>query len=213
MIYFAHRGDNRNFTENTIAAFRSSLRKNFRAMELDLITLKDQEVVIFHDDTLFRLAGDVSVAKNLNLEEFKSKFPDLATLHELEDLFSKAAVTVNFEIKDEAATLQKSIEIIRRFHDPVVSSFYTDIVENSIDAGLPSAYLFHKESDLLRGLNKLRSKRLHLNKEIILEGGAIIDILRDYEVYCYTVNDPEEVKLLQQYPFIKGIFTDKLIPE
>lgn len=213
MIFFAHRGDSRNYTENTADAFRSSLRKKFRALELDLITIADGTVVIFHDDTLGRLAGLNLRASELSLGQFRAYFPQLTTLDEFTELFSRADIIVNFEIKDSLATFRRAIGSIRKFRHPVVSSFMHEITESALRENFESAYLFDSESALLRKITGLKTKRLHLNKSIVLEGGATVDLLYDSEVYCYTVNDLQELRLLSGYPFVKGIFTDTLTPD
>ncbi len=213
MIFFAHRGDSTNYPENTVAAFRSSLRKKFRALELDLITIADGNVVIFHDDNLLRMTGNPATARDLTTEEFLNLFPDLTTLDEFTDLFSRADIIVNFEIKDSPLTFLKAAERMKKFRHPVISSFLPEAAEAALKEGFESAYLFHDEAGFLRNINRLKTGRLHLHKSVVLEGGATAELLRNYEVYCYTVNDPSELRLLSDREYVKGIFTDSLLPD
>ena len=54
---FAHRGANRIFPENTLTAFQAAFRLGATHLECDLTLSKDQELLIFHDDTLLRMTG------------------------------------------------------------------------------------------------------------------------------------------------------------
>jgi glycerophosphoryl diester phosphodiesterase len=49
----AHRGD-RDYTENTVGAFRSAIRAGADAIETDVRTTRDQRLVLMHDSTLGR---------------------------------------------------------------------------------------------------------------------------------------------------------------
>lgn len=71
--YITHRGYHcpKSAPENSMKAFTRALKEGF-AIELDIHLTKDQEVVVFHDDSLERMTGYV---KNINLctwEEIKA---------------------------------------------------------------------------------------------------------------------------------------------
>ena len=54
---FAHRGchsSERGIPENSIPAFRAAVEKNY-GIELDIHITKDNQLVVFHDDTLTRM--------------------------------------------------------------------------------------------------------------------------------------------------------------
>ena len=52
-----HRGGNEEKTENTIEAFQHASDLGFIFMETDVQATNDGEIVVFHDNTLNRLAG------------------------------------------------------------------------------------------------------------------------------------------------------------
>jgi glycerophosphoryl diester phosphodiesterase len=56
--YIAHRGlhDGRLIPENSLLAFEKALEKNY-AIEFDITISKDNEIVVFHDDDLYRLCN------------------------------------------------------------------------------------------------------------------------------------------------------------
>ena len=69
----AHRGifDNESVPENSILAFKKALDENI-PIELDVQLTKDNVLVVFHDDNLFRMTGkDIDIQK-VNYDEIKN---------------------------------------------------------------------------------------------------------------------------------------------
>ena len=65
LFYYAHRGlfDNKNSCpENSLAAFKHAVDKGY-GIELDVQLTKDNKVIVFHDDSLFRMCG---IEKTIN---------------------------------------------------------------------------------------------------------------------------------------------------
>jgi len=214
MICIAHRGD-RKFPENTKAAFDAAIQKGCLSMELDLVSLKDGQVVIFHDDNLLRFFHDRRMVKDLTLQEFRSINPDLMTFHEFVERYKDASIEINLEIKDSDKTLSSIADRIRELKNPVISSFRRDIVTKAISMGWKGAYLFEGALPLLWNYHSLCSNRIHINKEVLL-GNSLLNILcksllKNKDVYCYTVNQKGDAIKLQSMPFVKGIFTDTLL--
>jgi len=65
----AHRGDSKNFPENTIDAFLSAIKMNIDVIETDVHLSKDNVVVIWHDDTLDRNTNGSGRIEDHTLEE------------------------------------------------------------------------------------------------------------------------------------------------
>ena len=67
----AHRGlHNDKYPENSIGAFKRAIRKNY-IIELDVHLLKDDTVVVFHDDNLYRMCGKRKKIKDYTYPELK----------------------------------------------------------------------------------------------------------------------------------------------
>ena len=97
-VAFAHRGlhdPRRGVVENTLQAFGAACESGY-GMELDIQFSSDFEVVVFHDDTLARLAGDARRVDECTLAELKAfqlnGVPDahIPTLREVLDLVNGA---------------------------------------------------------------------------------------------------------------------------
>jgi len=210
MEFFAHRGDSRNCIENTRRAFESSLNLGFRAMEMDLAHLKDDTVVIFHDSDLGRLGRADCNIKSLTLAEFRALFPDLMTFAEFGELYADRDITINFEIKDGMRTFFLIRFELKKFKNVVISSFDKAIVDEAIRQGFEGGYLFEdiRELDGLREREALYlSKRLHIPFQPDMDH-ALLFALTEFDLYCYTVNDPGQARDLSVFPNVRGIFTD-----
>ena len=69
---FAHRGLHGNgVVENTLPAFRAAREKGY-GVELDVRLSRDGQVIVFHDDTLTRLAGDDRPCEALRYDELSA---------------------------------------------------------------------------------------------------------------------------------------------
>lgn len=101
----AHRGvyDNKNFIpENSIKAFKIAVEKKL-IIELDVHILRDNQIVVFHDDNLKRMTGvnkslkelSYDQIKNLNLLDTNEKIPLLKDVLKL----VKGKVPIIIELK------------------------------------------------------------------------------------------------------------------
>ena len=69
----AHRGLHdikKGIPENSMPAFEAALKKGY-LIELDIHILKDNSIVVFHDDNLKRMTGIDKKIKDLTYEEVK----------------------------------------------------------------------------------------------------------------------------------------------
>ncbi|MBI41349.1 MAG: hypothetical protein CMF59_17270 [Leptospiraceae bacterium] len=211
MKLFAHRGMHRIHTENTEAAFDEALRLGFRALELDLVRLKDGHIVLFHDDTLFRMFQIDERVQDLTLPEFQKYFPGLMTFQRFKEKYSSEPITINFEIKDDAETLHRVLPDLKGFAQPIISSFDWTIVNEALFLGFEAGYLFKDLDQSEASLFPFQSQRLHLP----YRGEALQDLKRSlepyssFELYFYTVNKRAHLSVLKQLPNFKGVFTDE----
>ena len=67
----AHRGDSRNYPENTLPAFESAVRMGIDVVETDIHLTKDGVLVIWHDPTLERNTDGSGRIEDHTLEELR----------------------------------------------------------------------------------------------------------------------------------------------
>ena len=71
VIVISHRGDWRNYPENSIPAIESVIRMGVDIMELDLKMTKDSVLVLSHDRTIDRCTNGKGPVSDYTLEEIK----------------------------------------------------------------------------------------------------------------------------------------------
>lgn len=68
----AHRGDSRNYPENTAPAFQAAIDLGVDVVETDVHLSADGEVVIWHDESMVSLTGDPRKIRELTVKELKT---------------------------------------------------------------------------------------------------------------------------------------------
>ena len=112
----SHRGihDNVKVPENSIEAFKKCIKKGY-IIELDVHLLKDNEIVVFHDDNLLRMTGVNKKIKNttykelqeLNLLNTKYKIPKLIDVLNLVD--GKVPLLIELKYDNPPSKLEKEL--------------------------------------------------------------------------------------------------------
>ena len=206
MIVYAHRGDNRSHIENTKAAFDSSLALGFRALELDLVRLRDDTVVLYHDETLTRLSGRDILATDLTYQEFCAIFPELLSVYDFVNYYGRLGLDLNFEIKDDIRTFELIEPLLGLCDRVVISSFRTEIVDRA--RGVVGGYLFDTQEDIDAAPQIFESApRIHISEKLtpLLRE---VPVRAGLEIFVYTVNEPAVAQKLSSLPCVAGIFTD-----
>lgn len=139
MLVLAHRGvRSRGVSENTLEAFEEGMRQGANGIEFDLRVSKDDELIVIHDATLHRVAGDAHRVKELTLQELQSlslrhgeKIPSLAdvtsrihapALFDMELKCAEVAEPLIRKLKTSAALRERTI----------VSSFQSVLLERCL---------------------------------------------------------------------------------
>lgn len=111
----AHRGlHNEKYPENSLGAFKRAIRKNY-IIELDVHLLKDNAVVVFHDDNLYRMTRKRKVIKDLTYDELKKikllnsnyTIPTLKKVLDLVDGRVPLIIELKYDVK--AGLLEKEV--------------------------------------------------------------------------------------------------------
>ena len=130
-VNLAHRGlHGEGAAENSMTAFRRAKEAGF-GVELDVRLSKDGELVVFHDDTLTRVAGVDKRVDELTLAELREcRLLDtddtIPTLREVFDLID-GSIPILIEIKEKigsSAVTQKLLAELKSYDGPyIVESF------------------------------------------------------------------------------------------
>lgn len=175
--HIAHRGlHNNQIPENSLLAFENAIKNNF-AIELDVHLLKDNTIVVFHDDNLKRMTGvDIPIKeltlkqlKKLNLLNSNQKIP---TFDEVLKLVN-GKVPILIEIKNDTKVgllEEKLLECLKNYSgkfavqsfNPYSLAYFKKHAPNILRGQL--AGFFKKEK--LSFLKKFVLKRMILNKTV-----------------------------------------------
>ena len=214
-VVLAHRGGTAH-TENTLEAFTDSIAAGVFSIETDLRTTKDQVAVLFHDESLIRVAGLEQKISDITFEELSrvklhggGKVPSLA-----QALAALPLGRFNLDIKDETSvkTPAPVINSANAHNRVLVSSFsesrrtatlqlMTAPVATSassttvlicwilVKLRLPQSFI----NNILKGIGALQIPRAMYG--LRFDSLRFITKIRNSgtEVHYWTINNPQEM--------------------
>lgn len=214
MQIFGHRGAKGYVLENTIASFQKALSIGVTGVELDIQLSSDNELMVFHDETLDRLTTLNGLVSNYSATELKKL--QIPTLVEVLQLINKKCI-VNIEIKNTKAT-EKVIETIEEFilihnwkyNQFIVSSFYWEALQevyflnSKIKLGVLTKISIEKALQFAVEINAFSINPFfkllnNNNSKKIIEAG--------FEIHTWTVNEPSDIILMKQLE-VSAIISD-----
>ena len=156
---WAHRGDSAHAPENTLAAFDKARAAGADGIELDVRLDRDGTVVVFHDDTLERLANRPGKLSDLGGRERAALRVGGEPVPTLEQVLRELGeLDCNVEIKSErpgrsGALVIKTADVIRHSGraDQIIVSSFDPVALVQMHRALPDiacAYLFHNQQPL-----------------------------------------------------------------
>ena len=134
-LVFAHRGCSSVAPENTLASFQTAKQFGIPGIELDIHLCASGELVVAHDDTFQRTAGDPRNIEDLTFEEirsidvgsfFDSKFKNERVLH-LEEVLEEFCPGMYIDI--ELKTRKTSHDDLPEAAAKVLKAFGARIIE------------------------------------------------------------------------------------
>ncbi len=227
LLVVGHRGVAGTYPENTRISVQAAIDMGLQWVEVDIQPTKDNVLVVCHDHKINRCSNGKGRIDSYTLEELKNfdfgswlspQFTGekMMTLHELLELAAKHNLSLNLEVKvdkhdvaEVAAQLKQELDQHAIEQQKIVlSSFSHDTIRElyqhcpGYKLGVLSERLSRKDKALLEEVNAFSC---NLNYEWISE--KHIQYLREhnYQIWCYTVNEPEKFKYLDK---VDAIFSD-----
>lgn len=232
---FAHRGlvlpDTRSTVwENTAAAFASAHAAGAEYIETDCRVTADGDVVLFHDETLQRVAGDPRAVRSVRTRELADMFAGhggLLTVADALDAFPDTRF--NIDVKTAEASAPLGAVLAPHAHRVLVTSFSDrhrlHALRATKDAGAEIRPATSGGRSVIARLRALSAARLsparalrdidavqipESHRGIRLFTPALLRAARrsGAEVHVWTVNDPDEMTRLVAGG-ADGIVTDR----
>ena len=229
-----HRGVAALAPENTLASFQIAAKEFIQWIEFDVRLTKDNELVIFHDDTLERTTNgkgwvhETLLKHLLKLDAGKWFHPHyknerIPHFSEIVQNLIDLDFTMNIELKippnattqHEKALVEKLIETIKSIWPnnkrlPLVSSFHWGLIEyaRALLPELPIGFLSDNiTQDMLETVAKVPNASFNCHYQNITPEWMALAKSLNVPVLVFTVNDPLIAKrLLDDGVF--AIFTD-----
>lgn len=228
MRIIGHRGARGEAPENTLGGFRYLHNLGVRAVEFDVRQLKDDQLVVIHDDDFVRTTGKSHHVESCNLHEaqqfdhryqwqawgFEEYTPNLPHVMDCLTDFEHIEVEIK-AVTDEAAAER----LILQLHQDLVGFEQTATI-TSFDVKILAALQQH-QSHFKRGLlveipigeyaielaQQYECNQIGWKDQLATD--QIIQFTQQAElaVSVWTVNDVERAKHLQQLG-IQGLITD-----
>lgn len=219
-LNIAHRGifNNIDIPENSLKAFKLAVSKNI-PVELDVQLTKDNVLVVFHDDNLYRMTGCNQDLKDMNYQDIKKLFllntkEKIPTLKEVLELVNNK-VLIDIEIKRT-----KKINKICQLLLEEITDYKNNVIVKSFDPLI--IYKIKKTAPyIIRGLliknrydNKLFEKIMRtkfiLNickpnfiaiSKSILKNEVYLEKIKNIPIFVWTIENKEELKKINKKDF------------
>ncbi|NNN43681.1 MULTISPECIES: glycerophosphoryl diester phosphodiesterase [Vibrio] len=227
LMIIGHRGVAGSYPENTRVSVQAAIDMGLSWVEIDVQPTKDNILVVCHDHTIDRCSNgkgriDAYTLAELQQFDFGGWFDPqfsgepIMTLQELLELAADNQLGLNIEVKidqhdaDQVAR-QLKVQLDRSRLDPkkvLLSSFSHEIIRKlhqhcpGYRLGVLSERLSNKDKEVMRDVEAFSA---NLNYRWITQ--RHIDYLRihGYQIWCYTVNDPNRFSYLDH---VDAIFSD-----
>lgn len=219
-IALSHRGNSKEYLENSFEAFKSVVDKGYSFIETDLRKTLDNKIVTFHDKSLKRLFDIDQEIKNLSFKEintfFKQKNCRLLTLEETLNEFPKIKFNIDLKIKEVVEPATEIVNNQKAFDRVCFASFNsgnTKKVKNkfpqaNISMGLKDVALF-KLFNITNNFSEILQVPINWKGINILNYNFIKRAMtRKILVHAWTINDENNMRKLISMG-INGIITDE----
>ena len=207
-------------TENTLASIKKGIELKADMVEIDVFKIKTGEIVVFHDDNLDRITNAKGKIEEYTFEELRKVLVDgkhqIPTLQEVIETIDKKLV-LNIELKgtNTAADTYRIIEEYKnkgwRNKDFFISSFRVGELQTmrSLSPEIAIGLLTYKEpvEQSVKIGKELNAQAINpYYKTLTVENVAIMKA-NNFKIYPWTVNEPADIKNLQNLK-VNGIITN-----
>jgi glycerophosphoryl diester phosphodiesterase len=228
LITIAHRGASGAYPENTRLAFQKALDVGADMIELDCQLSYDGHIVVFHDETLSRIAKTRGIVGRLTLEQLKKleiggwrskiyRGERIQTLEEVMTLVDgRASLCIDIkEFSQSPSGIElKLLFTITHFDclDRVVLSSFDynclrRVRELAPEARIGMIYGAPGREDPIDAGIELGARSIHVQKELASRDFLSRAWGEGFDVYVWTLNSPADIEKFAALG-VQGIFSD-----
>ncbi len=219
-LVIGHRGAMGHETENTLASVQKALDLKVDMIEIDIFKIKSGEIVVFHDETVDRLANAGGRIEEYNVSYVRQMVLDgnhsIPLLQDVLKLVDNR-VRLNIELKG-AGTCDRVNHILKHYIEKkgwtldnfLISSFKWEELREfrRINKDIPIAILTEGNPlDAIDIAKELNAEAINPDfKKLDLEVATKIKEA-GFKMYTWTVNEPADIELVKSWS-VDGIITD-----
>lgn len=150
MLMVAHRGASAYEPENTLKSLKLAFEMGANAVEFDIRSTKDGEIILMHDARLLRMARMIARIGSLTLEQIHkvkiSKREPIPTLRDALRLCAKKKGVAVVEFKVQGMEL-RAIELFHKSKRVIAISYMPEVLAHlkTLMPTLPTGILFKKK--------------------------------------------------------------------
>ena len=230
MPVIGHRGSPKLITENTLASFKKAIEQGVDGLELDIRLSKDNQIVVFHDQTLTRLSDSHDKIANLSLAELQSiplrkeqgqtEDAYIAGLSDVVPLLHQIKI-INIEIKSEGLfrghdILKPLIQFLnkQKIDDRCIISSFNPLILMRLRLQRPETVigflynrkrLFHGWDNMI-WMFRVQPENLHIHYSMLNHWIVKWARKKGMRINSYTINDKKVLSSVK----IDGVFTDNI---
>ena len=213
LLKVGHRGARAYEIENTLESFRKAIELGANAVELDVRTSNDSQLIISHDDNLKRVFGKDVRLSEATLEELKHLTGNrIATLEEALRFIDRKVEKILVELK-EVSYERKVLDLIRKekLEDRVIIvSFHEEALAHvrNLDKKIETGLIYSKFKKPIDAALKLNAQYLVPLYRFVHRRDIAKAHKKNLKVIVWTINTTMEA---QNYlaKDVDGIASDK----
>lgn len=219
-LVIGHRGAMGHETENTLASIQKAMDLGVDMIEIDVFKIKSGEIVVFHDETVDRLANSGGNIEDYNIYDLRQltldgghKIPMLQDVLKLMD--NKAAL--NIELK--GANTADRVNFIMDYYikekgwspeNFIISSFNWDELKEmrKINKDVAIAVLTEENpEDAISIAQELNAQAINPDYQTLTVENSSVIKDAGFKIYTWTVNEPQDIANMKELG-VDGIITN-----
>jgi len=220
LIKIGHRGAKGFVLENTISSIEHAIKLGSESVEIDVYRCNSGEIVVFHDETLERLAKSNERIEDLNLAEIQEVKLEgdlyIPTLEEVIEI-ANGRVEINIELKG-VNTASGTFELVSKalstenwkHGDFLISSFIEEelIKYRELDSDILIGVLTETSPiDAIAFAKKIDSYAIHPNFKSLKKSEVEKIQKEGFKVFAYTIKTTLEKQRMKKMG-VDGVFCD-----
>ena len=219
-LVIGHRGAMGHETENTLASVQKAMDLGVDMIEIDVSKIDSGEIVVFHDETVDRLANSGGNIEEYNIVQLRQLTLDgghkIPMLQDVLKLMNNQ-VALNIELKG-AGTADKVNHIVNYYIEKegwspenfVISSFKWDELKamRAKNKDIKIAVLTSEDPlEAIEVAKELKAVAINPNYKTLTQENTAKIQAEGLKVYTWTVNEPEDIQKMTEFG-VDGIITN-----